>query len=69
MHKCCAVTVHACRLMWDTVMVLTTLYNCVVVPMRVTFWGIGAGALFGIDMLMCVLYAADIAANLNTGAY
>lgn len=49
-------------------MVLTTLYNCLVVPLRVTFWPIEADALFGIDMLMCTLYAADVAANLNTGA-
>lgn len=63
----CVFNIPIPRLMWDSVIVLTTVYNCVVVPLRVTFLGTGAGALFGIDMLMCALYAADVAANLNTG--
>lgn len=57
------------RLRWDFVIVLAVLYNCLIIPLRIGFGDDKFGPLSAIDLLIDLMFMADIVVNFLTGYF
>ena len=57
------------RLRWDFVIVLAVLYNCLIIPLRIGFGDDKFGPMSAIDLLIDLMFMADIFVNFVTGYF